>query len=349
MIKIGIAGATGYVGIELIHILLNHPEVEIVYVGTQSHVGVPLTSVYPHLQSLIEIKCSPLDAEKMASQCDVVFTALPHGHAMTLAGPILDAGKKLIDLGADFRLKNPTSYEKWYQHSPAPLELLESAVYGLPELGSRDKIKKANLIANPGCYPTAAAFGCMPAMSSGIAKADEIILDAKSGVSGAGKGLAIGSHFCEVAENFKAYAVAGNHRHTPEIEQVLGGIAGHPVVIQFTPHLLSIVRGLLVTAYLPLIKELSAEEIWEIYSQAYKDEPFIRLYPLGQLPQTANVRGSNYCDIGLSVDKRTRKLIVISCIDNLVKGAAGQAVQNMNLMFHLKETMGLSQLCPAYP
>ncbi len=349
MINVGIAGATGYVGIELIHILLNHPKVKIVYAAAQSHAGVPLAQVYPHLQSLIDLECSALDAKEMVKHCDVILTALPHGHALQLALPILEAGKKLVDLGADFRLKNPVSYEKWYHHLPAPLELLERAVYGLPELGYRNKIKNADLIANPGCYPTCSTLGCMPAIAAGIIKTEGIILDAKSGKSGAGRGLALSSLFCEVAENFKAYGVAGSHRHTPEIEQVLGGIAGHPVIVQFTPHLLPIVRGLLVTAYLPLKQEVSDEEVWKLYAHAYKDEPFIRLCQLGEFPQTANVRGSNYCDIGLQVDKRTRKLIVISCIDNLVKGAAGQAVQNMNLMFNLPETMGLSYLCPAYP
>ncbi len=342
MIKVGIAGATGYVGVELIHLLLKHPKVEISYLGGQSHVGVPLSKVYPHFQSLTDLECSAVDAEEMAKHCDLIFTALPHGHALELAQPLLHAGRKLIDLGADFRLKNPASYQKWYHHPPASLELLESAVYGFPELGSRDKIKNAQLIANPGCYPTCTALGVMPALAAGIVKTDLMIIDAKSGTSGAGRGLSLASHFCEVAENFKAYAVAGSHRHTPEIEQVLGEIAGHPILVQFTPHLLPIVRGLLVTAYLPLKREMSGEEIWKIYADAYKDEPFVRLYPLGEFPQTANVRGSNYCDIGIGLDQRTGVLIAISCIDNLIKGAAGQAVQNMNLMFNLRETMGLS-------
>jgi N-acetyl-gamma-glutamyl-phosphate reductase len=349
MIKVGIAGATGYVGIELIRILLNHPKVKIVYAATHSHVGMPLSQVYPHLQSLLRLQCSALDIEEMAKHCDLIFTALPHGHALKIAQPILDAGKKLIDLGADFRLKSPASYEKWYPHPSASLELLGKAVYGLPELGLRDKIKNADLIANPGCYPICSALALMPAIAAALIKTEQIILDAKSGTSGAGRGLALDSHFCEVAQNFKAYGVAGSHRHTPEIEQVLKEIAGHPIIVQFTPHLLPIVRGLLVTAYLPLKKEMSAEEIWKIYSHAYQDEPFVRLHPLGKFPQTANVRGSNYCDIGLAIDRRTQRLIIISCIDNLVKGAAGQAVQNMNLMFSLPETMGLDHLCPAYP
>jgi N-acetyl-gamma-glutamyl-phosphate reductase len=349
MIKVGIAGATGYVGIELIRILAGHPQVELVYVATQSHTGQALKTVYPHLQSIVDIDCSPLDAAEMAKKCDVVFTALPHGIALSLAKPILEAGKKLIDLGADFRLKTPASYEKWYGQPSASSELLEFATYGLPGIVSREEIKGSHLIANPGCYPTCIALGASPAISHGIVKTKGMIFDAKSGVSGAGRGLSLNSHFCEVAENFKAYAIAGSHRHTPEIEQILAEIAGHPVTVQFTPHLLPMVRGLLVTGYFQLEKDISPEAIWEIYSQSYKDEPFVRLCPFGMLPQTANVRGSNYCDIGLAVDSRTNTLIVVSVIDNLVKGAAGQAVQNMNILFELPETMGLNQLCPTYP
>jgi N-acetyl-gamma-glutamyl-phosphate reductase len=349
MIKVGIAGATGYVAIELIRILASHPQVELVYLATQSHTGRALKEVYPHLQSIIDIDCSPMDAEEMAKSCDCVFTALPHGVALDLADPILKAGKKLIDLGSDFRLKTPGVYEKWYGQAGAPTELLETATYGLPGIVSRQKIKGSQLIANPGCYPTCIAFGAFPAISSGIVKTEGMIFDAKSGVSGAGRGVSLNSHFCEVAENFKAYAIAGSHRHTPEIEQTLEGIAGQSVIVQFTPHLLPMVRGLLTTSYFHLKKEISPEAVWEIYSQAYKNEPFVRLYPLGELPQTANVRGSNYCDIGLRVDPRTKTLIIVSVIDNLIKGAAGQAVQNMNIMFELPETMGLNQLCPAYP
>jgi N-acetyl-gamma-glutamyl-phosphate reductase len=341
MIKVGIAGATGYVGMELIRILLNHPKVKIVYTASQSYVGEALDEVYPHFHSLIDLKCSELNAEEMAEKCDVVFSALPHGAVPELIVPILDAGKKLIDLSADFRLKNPASYEKWYNHPAASIELLQQAVYGLPELGIREKIKKTDLLANPGCYPTCSILGLMPALSSGIIKKDGIIFDAKSGTSGAGRTLSLGTHFCEVSENFKAYGIANTHRHTPEIEQALEEIVGQPINVQFTPHLIPIVRGLLVTAYSQLLEGISIEEIWKIYAKAYEDEPFIRLYALGKFPQTANVRGSNYCDIGLSVDNRTGKLIVISCIDNLIKGAAGQAVQNMNLMFGLPETMGL--------
>jgi N-acetyl-gamma-glutamyl-phosphate reductase len=348
VINVGIIGATGYVGLELIHILLNHPHIKISYLATQSHTGVPLKEVYPHLQSLIDVECSDVNVQEIIQCCDVVFTALPHGQALELAQPILDAGKKLIDLGADFRLKDPDSYEKWYQRPAACSKLLEQAVYGLPEMGNRNSIEQSQLIANPGCYPTCSILACIPAIASGIVRAEEIILDAKSGTSGAGKKLTQASHFCEVAENFKAYDIGGVHRHTPEIEQALSEIAGCSLTVQFTPHLLPIIRGLLVTAYLPLKEDLSAEEIWKLYAQAYKNEPFIRLYSLGTFPQTGNVRGSNFCDIGLQVDQRTGKLIIVSAIDNLVKGAAGQAIQNMNLMFNLPETMSLSSLCPAY-
>jgi len=349
MIKVGIAGGTGYVGIELIRILLGHPDVEITHIATQTHIGQPLSKVYPHLQTLAKLECTALDPVEMVKNCDVIFTALPHGHALKLGALVLDAGKKLIDLGADFRLKDGALYETWYGTPAASSDLLQKSVYGLPELVDRNEIAHAALIANPGCYPTCAALGAAPALAAGLVKTEGMIFDAKSGTSGAGRGMALGSHFCEVAESFKAYNVAGAHRHTPEIEQILGKAAGKNVTVQFTPHLLPIVRGLLVTAYFQLEKDLPPEEIWEIYACAYQNEPFVRVYPLGELPQTANVRGSNYCDIGLQVDSRTGRLIVISVIDNLVKGAAGQAVQNMNLMFGLPETMGLKLLCPTYP
>lgn len=349
MLRVGIVGGTGYVGIELIHILLNHAKAKITFVATQSHVGEPLTAVYPHLQSLIDIKCSALDLEQMSDLCDLIFITLPHGHAVEIARPMLAAGKKVIDLGADFRLKHSGSYEKWYHRPPAPQELLEKAVYGLPEVGFREKIKEACFIANPGCYPTCSALACMPAILADVVKTDDIILDAKSGVSGAGRTLALHSHFCEVGENFKAYEVAGSHRHIPEIEQLFGEIAGNPLVVQFTPHILPMVRGMLITAYMRLKKKYSVEEVWDIYSKIYQNEPFVRIYPLGQFPQTANVRGSNFCDIGLQIDERTNRLIVISCIDNLIKGAAGQAIQNMNLMHNMPEEMGMHYLFPTYP
>jgi len=349
MIKVGVAGATGYVGIELIRILLHHPQVQLAYAATQSYVGQSLKQVYPHLHTLVELDCAALDPMEMAKSCDIVFTALPHGHAFKIAEPILEAGKKVIDLGADFRLKDGKAYETWYGHPSASHELLAKAVYGLPEIVNRASIRHAALIANPGCYPTCSALAAMPALAANLVETEGMLFDAKSGTSGAGRGVALHTHYCEVAENFKAYNIGGSHRHTPEIEQILGEIIGNPITVQFTPHLLPMVRGLLVTAYFQLKEDVSKQRIWEIYAQAYKDEPFIRLYSLGELPQTANVRGSNYCDIGLQIDERTGRLIVVSVIDNLVKGAAGQAIQNMNLLCGLPETTGLRQLCPAYP
>lgn len=349
MIKVSIAGATGYTGIELLRLLRHHPEVEIVRAGTESYIDQNISKVYPHLQSIVELKGIKHDAEQMAAASDVVFTALPHGIAMQMAPAILKFGKKLIDIGSDFRLQNPTDYENWYQQKSAPQTLLAQAVYGLAEVGFRSAISKAQFVANPGCYPTGCALAAFPALQADIIKTAGIIFDAKSGVSGAGRAASLNVHFSEITENFKAYSIAGTHRHTPEIEQTLTKIAGDKITVQFTPHLVPMVRGLLTTAYLPLKKSMKTEQVWEIYSQIYANEPFIRLREIGDLPQTKQVNGSNFCDIGLQVDTRTQNLIVISAIDNLVKGASGQAVQNMNLMFGLPETLGLRNLIPVYP
>ncbi len=346
MIKVSVLGATGYVGIELVRILSHHPQVELIYVATQSYAGKSLKEVYPHLQSIRDMDCSTLNIAQIAKDSDVVFTALPFGVSSTLAKTIIDAGKVLIDLGADFRLKNPNSYKKWYGSFSASSELLNRATYAIPEIVGHEKIKKSQLIANPGCYPTCLALGAFPALLSGIVKEEDMIFDAKSGISGAGRKTSIESHFCEMTENFKAYAIGGAHRHVPEIEQTLENITKKPVTVQFTPHLIPMIRGLLVTGYFKLQKNISFDEIQKIYSNTYKDKPFVRLCL--KLPETAHVRGSNYCNIGLQVDLRTQRLIVISVIDNLVKGAAGQAVQNMNIIFEQPETMGLN-LCPTYP
>lgn len=349
MIKVAIAGSTGYIGVELLRILHNHPSVSVVYVGTESYVDQSFASVYPHLQQLVHMKGNSHDALQMAGLADVVFTAMPHGVAMEMAPTILKAGKRLIDLGADFRLKNPDIYQRWYQHVPAAQDLLDAAVYGLPEVGGRTKVPNAQLIANPGCYPTSCALAAMPAIKAGIIDLENIIFDSKSGTSGAGRGLSLGAHVSEVTENFKAYNIAGAHRHTPEIEQTLTELSHVPIQVQFTPHLVPMVRGILTTAYFRLTQSLTAQQVWEIYHAAYDNEPFVRLRPLGHLPETKHVKGANFCDIGLQVDPRTGRLIVISVIDNLVKGAAGQAIQNMNLMFGLPETLGLTQLVPLYP
>lgn len=349
MIKAAIAGATGYTGIELLRLLQQHPNVTLVYAGTESYANQALGQVYPHLQDVSSLTALQHDAEVMAAMADVIFMALPHGVAMQMAPIILAAGKKIIDLGADFRLQDAAVYQQWYQHPAADEKILQQAVYGLPEMLVREKIKSAQLIANPGCYPTAATLGMMPALQANIVNNNEVIVDAKSGVSGAGRGLALASHFCEVAENFKAYNIAGLHRHTPEIEQNIAAITQEKTIIQFTPHLLPMVRGLLTTTYLKLNQPLTLQQVWDIYAQAYQAEPFIRLRPLNELPQTKQVSGSNYCDIGLQIDPRTQRLIVVSVIDNLLKGAAGQAVQNFNLQFGFAETTGLLHWIPRYP
>lgn len=349
MIKVGIAGATGYTGVELLRILRNHPEVEVVFAGTESYVDQELSQVYPHLDKVVALKGARQDAAVMAEACDVVLTALPHGIPMQMAPAILGAGKKLVDLGADFRLQDTAAYEAWYQHQPAPADLLTQAVYGLPEAGYREAIRSATLVGNPGCYPTSCALAALPALKAGLVEAKGIIFDAKSGVSGAGRGVNLGVHYSEVNENFKAYNIAGAHRHTPEIEQTLSAVLGEQVYVQFTPHLVPMVRGILTTAYFNLKEDLTVEQVHQVYADAYKDEPFVRVRRPGDLPQTKQVTGSNFCDIGVQVDRRTGRLIVVAVIDNLVKGAAGQAVQNMNLMFDLPETMGLSNLLPVYP
>ncbi len=346
MIRAGIAGATGYTGIELVRLLLQHPGVEIAAITTEQYVGQELARVYPHLQGRIDLAGEPLDAEKLAA-CDVVFTALPHGHAMAMARAIKAAGHKLIDIGSDFRLRDAAEYTRWYKVEHTATDLLGEAVYGLPEL-FREQIQGKWLVGNPGCYPTTCALAAAPLLKAGAVERRGIIFDSKSGVSGAGRGLSLGIHFSEVSESFKAYNIAGTHRHTPEIEQTLGDVAGEPIVINFTPHLLPMVRGILTTAYFNLQSRFSTEQVLGIFREFYAGEPFVRVRPAGDLPATKQVFGSNYVDIGVQVDSRTGRVLVICVEDNLVKGAAGQAIQNMNLLFGLPETTGLLQL-PIYP
>jgi N-acetyl-gamma-glutamyl-phosphate reductase len=353
MIKVGIIGVTGYTGIELLRLLSLHPNVEVIQVYTESYSGLEITAIYPHLVGLTHIKGKKFSAESIdelvQANCDVVFMALPHGHAITSAPALLAAGIKVIDLGADFRLKNPDDYQKWYAHPPAESSLLSQAVYGLSETGNQAQIKNARLLANPGCYPTASVLATLPALKTGIIELNDFIFDAKSGVSGAGRSTSLNNHYCEITENLVPYKLAGAHRHTPEIEQALSLAAGTSLTIQFTPHLLSVIRGLLVTAYFKLKKPLSQTEVHAIYEHYYKDAPFVRVAALNTIPQLKQVRGTNYCDIGIQVDERTGRLIVVSVIDNLIKGAAGQAIQNMNLMYQLPETTGLDQIYAAYP
>jgi N-acetyl-gamma-glutamyl-phosphate reductase len=347
-IKVGIAGATGYSGIELLRLLGNHPEVEVVLAGTESYIGQELSAVYPHLAGRFSLLGREATAEALAAECDVVFTALPHGVPMKLAPAVLAAGKKFIDLGADFRLKDTAAFEKWYKHQHLAPELNAEAVYGLPEL-FREQIKGARLVGNPGCYPTSCALAAAPLLKAGVVETRGIIFDSKSGVSGAGRGVNLGVHFSEVNENFKAYNIAGAHRHTPEIEQTLSTLAGTPILVSFTPHLVPMTRGILTTAYFNLTQEMSTEQVLALFREFYAGEPFVRIRSAGDLPSTKQVAGSNYCDIGLQVDRRTGRVLVVAVIDNLVKGAAGQAVQNMNLLFGLPETTGLLSAAPVYP
>lgn len=339
VIKASVLGATGYAGAELVRLLTAHPAVELVGVTTQSYVGQPFWEVYPHLLGYVGLTCREQDVEALVKESDVIFAALPHGHAMNVAREILGAGKALVDLGADFRLADPGTFKEWYKSEHTAPDLLPQAVYGLPEI-HRQEIKKSRLVANPGCYPTGAILALAPLLKERLVDTGSIVIDAKSGVSGAGRALSLNTHYCEVNESIKAYGVA-SHRHTPEIEQELSRLVGEPVVVSFTPHLVPMTRGILCTIYARLTCPAETEELLELYRRFYAQEKFVRVLPSGMLPATKMVAGSNHCDIGLVVDRRTQRVIVISAIDNLLKGAAGQAVQNMNIMFGLPEETGL--------
>jgi len=337
-IRVGVLGATGYAGIELVRILLSHPNSEITYIVSNSYVGQKISQVYPHLKGVLDMECGDLDENKIKSLCDIVFTALPHGASKNVIPSLYNMGLKIIDLSGDFRYDDIKVYEKWYGEShPAP-EILEKSVYGLPEL-HRDKIKQTDIVGNPGCYTTCSILGLAPLLANGLCETKNIIIDAKSGVTGAGRGLSTDVHFCECTENMKAYKIAA-HRHTSEIEQELSNIAGEDIVLSFTPHLIPMKRGILATCYANLKTKMSTEELTYIYKDFYKNEYFIRVYDSG-LPETNHVAGSNFVDIGIVVDERLNRAVIVSCIDNLVKGAAGQAVQNMNILYGLEEKTGL--------
>jgi N-acetyl-gamma-glutamyl-phosphate reductase len=341
MVRVGIVGSTGYSGADLVKLLLQHPDVEIGVLTSQTYSGLPYDRVFPAFQGYLNGVCEPLDPERVAEQSDVVFTALPHTKAMECVPYFLSKKRIVVDLSADFRLRNGEVFEKWYAPHKAP-QLLPQAVYGLPEL-YRDKIREARLVANPGCYPTSAILGAAPLISRGWVDLQSLIINAASGVTGAGRSVNLGSLFCEVNEGMKAYKV-GEHRHTPEMEQEISVLAGSPVRVTFVPHLVPLSRGILTTLYADLRENLSEEEILEAYRSRYKGEPFIRTLPCGTLPNVRDVRGSNYCDIGLKVDGRTGRVVVLVAIDNLVKGASGQAIQNMNITLGLPETAGLDTL-----
>ena len=345
MIKVGIYGGSGYTGQELLRLLLGHPGATVVATTSRRFAGQPVAEVYPHLAGLANLSFTDISPDEMAGQADLIFLALPHGVSMEMAPAFVRTGGKVIDLSADFRIHDVEVYGAWYGPHRAA-ELLPEAVYGLPEM-HRERIRQARFVANPGCYPTSIILGLAPALKSQWIDPASVIADSKSGVSGSGREPQIPSLFCEVDGGFKAYKVGG-HRHTPEIEQELGLLAGRGMKISFTPHLLPVKRGILSTLYATLTREAGAEELTAFYREFYRDEPFVRICPAGRFPNLSSVVGSNFCDIGVTVDKRTGRLIVVSAIDNLIKGASGQAIQNMNLMCGLDERTGLPGV-PLFP
>ncbi len=339
MLNVGIVGASGYTGVELARILAGHPEVCLTVATSRQYAGKPLAEVFPNLRKRVDIICENLAVEELVERADFFFCAVPHKTAMDIVPRLLAAGKKVVDLSADFRIHDAAVYEAWYQPHSSP-QFLAEAAYGLPEM-YRNTIASARLTANPGCYPTSVILALTPLLRAGLIDADTLIIDSKSGTSGAGRAASVSTLFCEVSDGFKAYKVGGTHRHIPEIEQELTLAAGRPVTITFTPHLLPISRGILSTIYATLTEAGRNADLQTIYEQTYGEEPFVRVLPAGTVPATQHVRGSNCCDIGLQHDPRTGRLIVMSAIDNIVKGASGQAVQNMNLMNGFAETTGL--------
>lgn len=346
MIEAAIIGASGYTGVELARILCNHPDIELTVATSRQYAGKPLSEVFPNLRSKTDLICENLSVREICDAADVVFTAVPHKTAMDIVPELLAAGKKVVDLSADFRIRDAATYEEWYQPHSSP-EYIDRAVYGLPEL-YRNDIAGSSLIANPGCYPTSVILGLMPLLKSRCIEAQSIIADCKSGTSGAGRSAQVGTLFCEVTDGFRPYKVGGTHRHTPEIEQEVSSLSGQRVTLSFTPHLLPVSRGILSTIYAPLKPDFDESHIQQLYREAYENEPFVRVLPTGTFPATQHVRGSNFCDVAFSIDRRTGRIIVMSAIDNIVKGAAGQAVQNMNIMCGIPETAGLEG-APFFP
>lgn len=337
--RVGIVGVSGYGGGELVRLLAQHPRVELAYATSGTYAGQPLHRALLGLNRRVDLTCEKFDLAAAADQCDFVFLAGESGMAMEAAPTLLESGKRIVDLSADFRLQDPAAYAHWYKSEHKAAHLLEHAVYGLPEL-NRNHIAKAQLVANPGCYPTSAVLALAPLLNHGCIDPETIIIDSMSGVSGAGRSkFGLDYHFAEVNESVRPYGVGGVHRHTPEIEQALSQVAGHPVTLTFTPHLVPITRGILTTAYATFTGD--ADDLHKTNRDFYTDAPFVVALEPNQFPATKHVSGTNFCHIGLTVDKRTNRVIVISAIDNLVKGAAGQAVQNMNLMCGWDETEGL--------
>lgn len=346
MIKVGIIGSTGYAGGELVRILTGHKNAEIVWYGSRSYIDEKYADVYRNMFQIVDAMCMDDNMEELASQVDVIFTATPQGLCASLVNEEILSKTKIIDLSADFRLKDVNVYEEWYKIGHKAPQFIEEAVYGLCEV-NREDVKKARLVANPGCYTTCSILTAYPLAKEGLIDMDTLIIDAKSGTSGAGRGAKLPNLYCEVNENIKAYGVA-THRHTPEIEEQLGYASGRKVTLNFTPHLVPMNRGILATEYAKLTKDVTWEEVKAVYDKYYTGEKFIRVLDKDVCPETKWVEGSNYVDIGFKIDPRTNRIIMMGAIDNLVKGAAGQAVQNMNLMFGEKESEGL-ELVPMFP
>jgi len=344
MVKIGIIGATGYVGAELLRLLLSHPKVEVTALSSVSFKGKEISNVYKNFLNKTDLICESSD--EVIEKCDVIFTALPHGLSEDIAKKAIDNKKICIDMGADFRLSNEAEYEEWYGKKFTQPEIHKDSVYGLPEL-NREKIKECSLIANPGCYPTTIELGLMPLLKNSLIKSDGIICDSKSGTTGAGRGLSLNTHFPEENETFAPYSVGG-HRHTPEIEETLSAMSDNKVSVTFTPHLLPINRGILSTIYCTPKDKVNLKEIHKLYVDCYKNEPFVNILPLGETASIKNVRLTNDCFISLHLNHRQDQIIVVSTIDNMIKGAAGQAIQNMNIILGFNETDGLNLIAPAF-
>lgn len=342
MINVGVVGGTGYTGVALLRLLVRHPEVNLRIVTSRSEKGIPVADIYPALRGQIDLNFSEPDVASL-SDCELVFFATPNGTAMQMVPALLEAGTKVIDLAADFRLKDPAEWKHWYGCDHSCKKLLEEAVYGLPEI-NRDQVKIARLVANPGCYPTATTLGLLPLIEAGIVVTDSLIADCKSGTSGAGREAKLASLFAEVSDNFKAYSVSG-HRHLPEITQTLNLVSRSSVGLTFVPHLLPTLRGIHATLYAELTKQ--DEDVQALFEERYADEPFVDVLPTGSHPDTRSVRGSNLCRIAIhkpQSENYSNRLVILSVIDNLEKGAAGQAVQNMNIMFGFPESCGLDQV-----
>ncbi len=352
MIKAGIIGSTGYAGAELVRILLNHKDVEIVWYGSRSYVGQQYADIYRNMFTLVDAACMDDNMEELAAQVDVIFTATPQGYLAGVLTEEILAQVKIIDLSADYRIRDVAVYEKWYGITHKSPQFIEEAVYGLCELNRGQITEQTRLVANPGCYTTCSILTAYPLVKEGLIDPNTLIVDAKSGTSGAGRGAKVDNLFCEVNENMKAYGVT-THRHTPEIEEQLGYAAGRPITISFTPHLVPMMRGILATEYASLNRKPDGsypteEEIRKVYESCYADEHFVRVLKTGVCPETKWVEGSNYVDINFVIDERTGRIVMMGALDNLVKGAAGQAVQNMNLLFGLDETEGL-RMVPMFP